>query len=310
MAALLVVAGILALAAVSTTSVFRGKKSTGAGAEAKAIELPRGGTEILPHYRVVAYYGAPGGSRLGVLGSGPLTSVVNQLADQAQDYDSTERPVMPALQLISTVVHDFPGSDGMYRSRLDDATIERYLEAARQANAILILDIQPGRATFMDEVRHYQHWLEMPDVSLAIDPEWSMGPGQIPNHVVGHTDAATINEVSAYLDEIVQTNHLPQKLFIVHQFTDTMVRNERGIVQRPGLATVLNVDGFGRQDGKVAKYTELTADPERPAFIFSGFKLFFEEDTRVPGGGHDPRRLMSPYDVLALDPKPDVVVYE
>jgi len=304
MAALLVVAGILALAAVSTTNVFRGKKSTGAGAEAKAVELPRGGTEILPRYRVVAYYGAPGGDRLGVLGSGPLTSVVDQLTDQAQDYDSTERPALPALQLISTIVHDFAGSDGMYRSRLDDATIDRYLVAARQAKAILILDIQPGRAAFMDEVRHYRKYLEMPDVSLAIDPEWSMKKGQIPGKVIGSTDAATVNEVSAYLDEIVQANHLPQKLFVIHQFTEGMVRNERGIVQRPGLATVLNVDGFGTPEEKIGKYTDLTADPERPAFIFSGYKLFFEEDTRKGS------RLMNPYDVLALEPQPDVVVYE
>ena len=59
--------------------------------------------------------------------------------------------------------------------RQTSSTIDRYLAAARKAKALLILDIQPGRASFMSEVKAYRHWLEQPDVGLAIDPEWSRG---------------------------------------------------------------------------------------------------------------------------------------
>jgi hypothetical protein len=239
-----------------------------------------------------------------VLGGGTPDQVGVQLADVASDYDSLERPVMPAFQLIATIVHDTPGSDGKYRSRLSDDVIDQYLQAARQQQMLLILDIQPGRAKFMDEVRHYAKWLKERDVSLALDPEWSMGPGEVPGKVIGHTDAATINEVSAYLDQIVQTNKLPQKLLIVHEFTESMVQNRSALVERPGLATVFNVDGFGTPEAKTNKYTDLTSDPERPQFVFTGFKLFYEEDTR-----HN-SRIMNWSEVLNLDPQPDVVVYE
>ena len=155
-AAFLIVAGVGSLVAFSTTSVFGPAQRDGTAVSQgiRPIELPRGGTKILPHYRVVAFYGSPGGTRLGALGGGTPDQVGVQLTDVASDYDSLERPVMPAFQLIATIVHDTPGSDGKYRSRLSDAVIDQYLQAARQQRMLLILDIQPGRATFMDEVRH------------------------------------------------------------------------------------------------------------------------------------------------------------
>lgn len=292
------------MVAVSTTSLLGPKKASKAESKSAVIELPRGGTTILPGFKVVAFYGAPGGDRLGVLGSGSPLAVAERLSDQALDYESLERKVLPAFELIATIVHPVPGDDGMFRSRVADDVIQKYLDAARQERAILILDIQPGRADFMDEVRHYAQWLKYPDVSLAIDPEWSMRAGQIPGRVIGSTTAAKVNEVSAYLDQIVQENGLPQKLLLVHEFTESMIQNRKGLVQRPNLAIVFNVDGFGTPEAKMGKYADLTTDPDRPEFVFTGFKLFYEEDTR------NGSRLMAPFEVLDLDPQPDVVVYE
>ena len=305
-AAFLIVAGVGVLIAFSTTSVFGPAKDKGTAVSrgARPIELPRGGTKILPDYRVVAYYGSPGGTLLGVLGGGTPSRVAEDLVDVASDYGSLERPVMPAFELIATIVHDTPGSDGKYRSRLSDEVIEQYLQAANQQQMLLILDIQPGRAKFMDEVRNYEKWLTKPNVSLALDPEWSMRAGEVPGEDIGQTDAATINEVSAYLDQIVQKNKLPQKLLVIHEFTESMIENRSAIVARSGLATVFNVDGFGTPEAKTGKYNDLTSDPDRPQFVFTGFKLFYEEDTRKGS------RVMGPFDVLDLDPQPDVIVYE
>jgi hypothetical protein len=68
--------------------------------------------------------------------------------------------------------------------------------------------------------------------------------------------------------------------------------------ERPGLAMVLNADGFGTQALKKVKYHAFTASP-RP-FFHEGFKLFYREDTD----------LMRPREVLRLRPPPDVVIYE
>ena len=302
---MLVVGGVAALVAVSATSLFGPSKGSKATSQSAApIELPRGGTTILPGHKVVAFYGAPGGDRLGVLGAGSPLAAAERLSDQALDYESLERKVLPAFELIATIVHPGPGADGKYRSRVSDEVIGQYLAAARQERAILILDIQPGRADFMDEVQHYSKWLKESDVSLAIDPEWSMRAGEIPGKVIGSTTAAKVNEVSAYLDQVVEDNNLPQKLLLVHEFTESMIQNRKGLVQRPNLAIVFNVDGFGTPEAKMGKYADLTTDPDRPEFVFTGFKLFYEEDTR------NGSRLMTPFEVLDLEPQPDVVVYE
>ncbi len=260
-------------------------------------QLPRGGRELLPDYRVVALYGAPQDPQLGELGIGTPAQAADKLLAQAQPYQRPHRPVMPALELIATIVTADPGSDGRFRYRQSDAVIERYLAAARRVRALLILDIQPGRARFMDEVRALQPYLVQPDVGLALDPEWSMRPGQIPGRVIGSTDAAVINRASAYLAGIVHSHDLPEKLLIVHQFTTGMIGHKLSLTRRPGVALVVNIDGFGDRANKISKY-HLFA--RRTAPWFNGFKLFYHEDSH----------LMPPAMVVGLRPPADVVIYE
>jgi hypothetical protein len=301
MIAVVATAGVVLLAG-AVFALSRG----GSGAESSAAaapkkppppQLPRGGRTLLPDYRIVAYYGAPGDAQLGQLGIGSPDAEGRQLMSQAVPYARGGRPVQPAFELITTVVTAAPGDDGRYRYRQSDAVIDRYLQAARRARALLVLDIQPGRAAFMDEVRSYERFLRLPDVGLALDPEWSMRSGQVPGTVIGSTDASIVNRAGAYLSRIVQRYDLPQKLLIVHQFTSGMIRHKRQLVEHPGVALVVNIDGFGNPPNKISKY-RLFAKRHPP--WFNGFKLFYHEDTNM----------MSPRAVLRLHPRPDVVIYE
>ena len=156
-----------------------------AGSDEPGAELPGGGFQILPGRRVVAFYGAPQDDQLGVLGIGPPDRAAERLLRQAEPYDDKRQPVLPALELISTIASAAPGTDGSYSDRQTGHVIERYLAAAREAEALLILDIQPGRADFMDEVEHLAEYLAEPDVGLALDPEWHLGPGELPGQVIG-----------------------------------------------------------------------------------------------------------------------------
>jgi hypothetical protein len=304
-----------ALAVVAVVSLFAGVAvgagggdgADGTGADAtnaaakqatppKPPELPLGGRTIFPNFRVVAYYGAPQNHELGALGIGSPDAAGRRLRKQAAPYARKTRPVMLAFELIATVANADAGEDGLYRTRQSDAVIRRYLRAARRAKALLVLDIQPGHADFMDEVRHLDRWLREPDVGLALDPEWHT-PGAQPGTVIGSVTASTVNDVSAHLAKIVRDGNLPEKLFVVHQFTPNMIRGKAQVVQRPGLATTMNVDGFGDRANKVAKYREFTHDGTH---FRRGFKLFYEEDSG----------LMRPRSVVALQPPPDLVVYE
>ena len=264
---------------------------------ARPAELPGGGRQILPTHRVVAYYGAPGDPRLGILGAGPPDQVARQLERQAARYRFAGRPVLPAMELIATVATSSPGADGLYRARQPAAVVRSYLRAARRAGALLILDLQPGRSDFMTEARVYEPFLREPDVSLALDPEWHLAPGQVPGQQIGSTDAGAINEVSAYLARIVAAERLPQKLLIVHRFTSDMIQQPNRIVLRSGLAITINIDGFGDQANKIAKYRVLSKSAPS---TYYGFKLFYQQDLQ----------LMTPKQVMKLRPSPALIVYQ
>ena len=276
---------------------------SGSGREGRLAELPRGGRVVLPRHEVVALYGAPQDPELGALGIGTPAEAGGRLLKLARSYHRPGRPVLPAFELIAVVARQAPGPDGQHRMRQSAAVIRRYLDAARKIKALLILDIQPGQADFLDEAKLLEPYLKQPDVGLALDPEWSLAPGQAPGLEIGSTDAAIINSVSGYLSDLVWRNNLPQKVLLVHQFTEGMVTNDAAIVSRPGIAIVSNVDGFGSPDLKAGVYRQLARTSEtRPqsAGFYNGLKLFFREDSE----------LMSPAGVFSLQPRPDVVVYE
>jgi hypothetical protein len=206
--------------------------------------------------------------------------------------------VMPAFELIATVASHSPGDDGKYRLRQDDTLIAGYLDAAREARMLLVLDVQPGRSDFMTEVKVYEKYLLEPDVGLALDPEWHVGPGQIPGLHLGSVDASDVNRVASWLSRLVKEHDLPQKLLILHQFTFDMITNKEKLKSYPGLAMVIDIDGWGRHEAKVSKYRELTARfADR---FYHGIKLYYTRDTN----------LMRPAQVLGLDPPPDVIIYQ
>lgn len=288
---------VLAVLLVTGGALVAAGPGADESAESEAAELPRGGRVILPANRVVAFYGAPRDPELGTLGIGSPKRVARRLERQASAYASPGRPVLPAFELITTLVTEEPGEEGNHALHEEDATVRRYLEAARAHEMLLILDIQPGYASFLDEARRLEPFLKQPEVSLALDPEWSMEPPQLPGQEIGSTDAETINAVSSYLSRLVRRHDLPQKLLVVHRFTEEMIESEEQLERHPGVALVVNVDGFGDRPNKLAKYGQLARERRQS---FNGFKLFYEEDTN----------LMGPEQVLQMRPQPHLVVYE
>jgi hypothetical protein len=259
-------------------------------------ELPRGGRSIYPQHRVVAYYGAPQSKELGALGIGSPASAARRLERQAKAYARPGRPVLPALELIAVIANADAGQDGRYRTRQTNAVIGRYLRAARRAKALLLLDIQPGASDFFTEATRLKRWLREPDVGLALDPEWRVGPGEVPGQVIGRVDSREVNAVTAWLEKLTTEAGLPEKLVVIHQFTDDMV-DDTTLKAREGLQIVLNADGFGTEPVKKSKYDAFTR--RAPGFE-PGLKLFYEEDVG----------LMTPRRVMRLRPPPDFVVYE
>jgi len=245
---------------------------------------------------VVAYYGSTGGSALGVLGRGTPEQAAAALTRAAAPYAAYGRPVQTAMELIATVAQSRPGVDGSYSYRLPDATIASYLAAARRHKMLLLLDVQPGRADFLTQVRGLEQYLIQPDVGIALDPEWKLTAGQRPLQQIGSSRAAPINEVSAYVAGLVRRYRLPQKLFVLHQFQVRMLPDRNSILARPGLAMADHIDGQGPVKDKLSTYGVLRAASQ----FHMGFKLFYVKDPV----------LMTPKQVMALTPRPELVTYQ
>ena len=119
----------------------------------------------------------------------------------------------------------------------------------------------------------------------------------MPGSVIGTVDGRRSTRSARGSRRSSREERLPEKLFVVHQFTEDMIAARSGSSARPGLAITMNVDGFGDRPNKIAKYREFTSEAVR---FHDGFKLFYREDTN----------LMTPGAVLDLRPPPDLVVYE
>lgn len=269
-------------------------------AEPARAELPRGGRTVFPRHRLVGYSGLTGASTLGRLGTGPLDQRVREMQQRGKPY-AAGREVLPVLEIIATIVQASPGRDGTYRTRLSDDQIATYLRAAREGRALLLLNIQPGRAEFLDEAKAYRRWLREPDVGLALDPEWAMGPDQVPGRVFGRTTGAELDGVARYLAEVVAEEDLPEKVLVYHQLAPSIVRRESALKAHRGVAVVKSVDGIGVAAAKKATYDAVNRTT--PDHVHPGFKLFYTEDAEAG-------RLMTPEQVLALRPRPEYVLYE
>jgi hypothetical protein len=147
------VGGVVVLLLVGGGLLAFGDDDDEASSEQRPASLPRGGRAILPDFRVVAYYGAPQDDELGILGIGSARRAARRLERQAKPYVRRGRPVLPAFELIAAIVTSGPGDGGDHSMRQDDATIRRYLRAARAQRMLLLLDIQPGYAPFLQVLR-------------------------------------------------------------------------------------------------------------------------------------------------------------
>ena len=260
--------------------------------------LPRGGTRLFPGFRVVAHYGRPSQPGLGVLGTAGPDEVAAAVAARGEAYARFGRPVLPAFEIIASLATAGPGPDGDHSAPIDGAVLDEWLAAARRHRMLLLLDIQPGRADFLTEVRRYERWLAEPDVGVALDPEWSVrAPDRPGGGRIGSTDGPTVNRVADYLVGLVRTHRLPQKLLVVHQFTRPMVVDRDVIRARPELAVTFHADGFGGPAAKASTYQLVGG---RPPFT-TGYKVFLRQDTPV----------QSPDEVMAVPPgPPDLVTYQ
>jgi hypothetical protein len=267
---------------------------------ATGVQLPGGGQTLFPGRRLVALYGHPQTSALGVLGEqGPAQTMAraHRLAASYQRF-STE-PVVPAVEIIATVASAQAGADGDYSNETSIEVLRPYVDAAARSGVYVVLDLQPGRTDFLTQARAYRELLAQPHVGLALDPEWRLGPGQVHLRQIGSVDAAEVTAVADWLAALVRGERLPQKLLLLHQFQLRMITGRQKLdAQRDELAILVQMDGDGTPGEKLATWRALRTDP--PRGLRFGWKNFYDEDTPT----------FTPRETMAVRPTPWWVSYQ
>lgn len=262
--------------------------------------FPKMSQPLFPTYRLVALYGSPGAPRLGVLGERPLDQTIALAKQVAAEYQPfAVEPIMPALEIITTVASSSPTANGDYSQEVDSSVIQPWIDAAREAGVYVVLDLQPGRTDFLTQAQQYEGLLKQTNVGLALDPEWRLGANQVHMKQIGSVDVSEVNATSSWLADVVRQNNLPQKVFLLHQFRLSMITNRAALdTSHAELGYVIQMDGNGAQSTKQSTWSTIHQDA--PANVQFGWKNFYDED----------HPMLSPEQTMQVTPKPWYVSYQ
>jgi hypothetical protein len=264
------------------------------------VQLPGGGQVLWPGRRIIALYGTPGTPALGVLGhQGLLASIARARATAAQYARLVKVPVIPAFEIIATVAQASAGWQRTYSFESSVASLRPWVSAATKAGMYVTLDLQPGRASLLAQAKRYQSLLMLPNVGLALDPEWKLKPGQLPLHQIGSVNVAEVNSVASWLAALTAKYRLPQKLLELHEFRLSMIQDiGRLDTRHDDLAIVINMDGQGAPQTKLSTWQAVVANA--PAGVYFGWKDFYTKDTPML----DPQR------TIRRQPAPMLISYQ
>lgn len=254
---------------------------------------------LLPDYRLIMYYGFPENPNMGILGEYPPEELLGLLNEQKAEYEavSSDRPWKAGIELIASVAQRDPGPDGKYIADTDGRWLDLYTQFTEENDMYLLLDVQMGLKTPKEDYEGLERWLRYDHVHLAIDPEFHVLEGETPGIDLGSIDAADVTEAQEWLLHIANKYGTSRKMLLIHQFHVFSVSNKDQIKPVEGVDLVLNMDGWGPPWQKEETWGVVI---QQQPIEFNGIKLFYRQD--------DP--LMTPEEIMALEPTPDVINYQ
>jgi hypothetical protein len=267
---------------------------------ATGVQLPGGGQIMFPMRRLVALYGYPGNPALGALGQQGLRASIARVKRAAAPYRALSSvPVVPTFEIIATVAQGSPGPDGSYSYESSVASLRPWVKRATAAGLYVVLDLQAGRANLLTQARRYEPLLRLPNVGLALDPEWKLQPGQLPLQQIGSVSITAVNSVISWLAALTAHYRLPQKLLVIHQFRLSMISDERRLdTHNDDLAILIHMDGQGTPADKQQTWDAVIK--AAPAGVYFGWKDFYVKD----------HPMLSPRQTMARRPEPVMISYE
>ncbi len=254
---------------------------------------------LLPDHHLIMYYGFPENPNMGILGQHPPEELLPKLQEQKAAYEAAapDRPWKMGFELIASVAQRDPGPDGKYVADTDGDWLDLYTEFTAANDMYLLLDVQCGLKTPKEDYAGLERWLQFDHVHLAIDPEFHILPGETPGIELGSIDAADVTEAQQFCIDIANKYGTSRKMLLIHQFNVYSISNKDKIKPMDGVDLVLNMDGFGPPWMKLETWGVVI---QQQPIEYNGIKLFYDQD----------EPLMTPEEIMALDPTPDVINYQ
>ncbi|MDR3342462.1 MAG: hypothetical protein LBT14_06685 [Treponema sp.] len=255
---------------------------------------------ILLNNDILAYYGHPNSQLMGILGRYPIEELDARLTKLAAEYDAVNggRGVLRAFYIIYGTVWP-EGEIGI----INKAKLQPYLDYALKHNMLVFIDHQIGRYHPVDSIKKMLPYLEYPNVHLALDPEWRTTK---PMKEIGVVTAEELNQVQKIMEDYLLENKLPgERMLVIHQFKPWMIHEREKVKTNFTRVRLVHcADGFGNPAQKLDSYSRNAQAVNIPV---KGFKLFY--NFSIPGAGYD-NPLLSPKQVLELNPRPYVIMYQ
>ncbi|MFA5851409.1 MAG: hypothetical protein WC820_01795 [Spirochaetales bacterium] len=255
---------------------------------------------LLANNTVVAFYGHPFSQKMGILGLYSKEEIASRVKTYARYYDEVNGPdgAIPAYYIIYGTC--WPGGEIGF---LKDSVLEDYINYAQSQGMLVFVDHQIGKYSVKASMERILPFLKYPNVHLAIDPEWRT---LTPMKEIGSITAEELNQAQQIMQDYIIANNIPGiRMLVVHQFHEKMILNRDRV--RANLDRVLLVhtaDGFGSPALKKSTYSLNSKAENMPV---KGFKLFFKSDFPLAGWDNP---ILSPAEVMALDPRPGLIIYQ
>ena len=252
---------------------------------------------ILLNNDILLYYGHPMSRNMGILGRYNPEEQKKMLLDLAAEYrEAGGRSMIPGFYIIYGTV--WPGGEiGIIRN----SVIREWIDFTLKNDMLMFLDHQMGRYDPVDSLRVLLPYLRYPNVHLALDPEWRTSR---PMQEIGYLTAAEINRLQAVMEDYMIENNIPgERLLVIHQFHPRMIHNRDDIrTDFSKVRLVLFMSGIGSPRVKRDTYAFGARAENIPV---KGFKLWY--NLGIP---HYDDPLMSPREVLNLNPRPYIIMYQ
>lgn len=193
-----------------------------------------------------------------------VAEMVEKVAARAEPYvqvatvTGDETVTVPTVELVVTESSGAAGKDGNYSTELAVEAVRPAVQASLDAGQQVLLEIQPGRASFVDQVERYADLLALPGVGVSLDLDSRRAGGAVKKD--GEVPAEEINAVVSYLEGFVEAKALPQKMLVVHASTPRSVTNLGALATTDdAVVVVVHSDVAGSYSARSKAWDALTA---------------------------------------------------